>query len=56
MANGCFLMSIAHLRRTPVRVDAREQLGTAQEFFGRIGAEGFADRALPSDPADAKPE
>jgi DNA-binding CsgD family transcriptional regulator len=33
------------LRRQRRRIDAREQLRTAHEFFGRIGAEGFAERA-----------
>ena len=33
------------LRRENRRVDAREQLRTAHETFGRIGAEGFAERA-----------
>jgi DNA-binding CsgD family transcriptional regulator len=33
------------LRRENRRVDAREQLRTAYETFGRIGAEGFAERA-----------
>jgi DNA-binding CsgD family transcriptional regulator len=33
------------LRRENRRVDAREQLRAAHEFFDRIGAEGFAGRA-----------
>jgi DNA-binding CsgD family transcriptional regulator len=33
------------LRRTARRVDAREQLRTAHEQFGAIGAAGFAERA-----------
>jgi DNA-binding CsgD family transcriptional regulator len=33
------------LRRENRRVDAREQLRAAYEQFGRIGAEGFAERA-----------
>jgi DNA-binding CsgD family transcriptional regulator len=33
------------LRREGRRVDARRQLRSAQGTFGRIGAEGFADRA-----------
>jgi len=33
------------LRRENRRVDAREQLRAAHETFGRIGAEGFAERA-----------
>jgi len=33
------------LRRQRRRIDARQQLRTAHEFFDRIGAEGFAERA-----------
>jgi DNA-binding CsgD family transcriptional regulator len=33
------------LRRESRRVDAREQLRQAYELFGRVGAEGFAERA-----------
>jgi DNA-binding CsgD family transcriptional regulator len=33
------------LRRAARRVDAREQLRTAHELFGAIGAHGFAERA-----------
>jgi DNA-binding CsgD family transcriptional regulator len=33
------------LRRAARRVDAREQLRTAHELFGAIGADGFAERA-----------
>ena len=33
------------LRRESRRVDAREQLRAAHETFGRIGADGFAERA-----------
>jgi len=33
------------LRRENRRVDARDQLRTAHEMFGRIGAEAFAERA-----------
>jgi DNA-binding CsgD family transcriptional regulator len=33
------------LRRASRRVDARAQLRTAHEMFGRIGADGFAERA-----------
>jgi DNA-binding CsgD family transcriptional regulator len=33
------------LRRDARRVDAREQLRTAHELFGAIGAHGFAERA-----------
>ena len=33
------------LRREGRRVDAREQLRTAHEMFGRAGAEAFAERA-----------
>jgi DNA-binding CsgD family transcriptional regulator len=33
------------LRRENRRVDAREQLRTAHDAFGRIGAEAFAERA-----------
>jgi ATP/maltotriose-dependent transcriptional regulator MalT len=33
------------LRRENRRVDAREQLRAARDFFNRIGADGFAERA-----------
>ena len=33
------------LRRENRRIDAREQLRAAQEYFDRIGARGFAGRA-----------
>ena len=36
------------LRRTSRRSDAREHLRTAQEMFGAMGAEAFADRAARS--------